>query len=80
MGGVLKELDPADIGTLLSRLDVGMEKILVLIDIISGEDFSRGGGEVGVALVELLRSDQTEEAIIERILINLAIGRLTPNQ
>ncbi len=80
MGGVLKKLDPADIGTLLSRLDVGTEKILVLIDIISGEDFSRGGGEVGVALVELLRSDQTEEAIIERILINLAIGRLTPNQ
>ena len=70
---MLRHLDPADAGDLLRELAVPSDLKLVVVDALGA------AGVGGNTLTGLINADE-EEGLVERILLNFALGHLPVTQ
>ena len=73
LGGILRQLNPADIGSLLNELEVPTDRKILLINALVAS------GMNSRALIGLLSAEE-DENIVEKVLIYLATGQISPNQ
>lgn len=75
VGGALRHLSLADVSTLVGELEqLPASKQLVLLDGLVQS------GHVGDDALRVWLSPNEEEEVVERILLYLATGKITPNQ